>query len=275
MSVFYFQVLYQMSPKVSCLILLKRQINSIFTVCSVSFTINALKPCNLQTRKMTTQTATTDGDKKKRTVKQLLQLLSFGVKQHFQTKICKKQVLGLTADNQSHLSFPALSQGKPLLELTDGSAGRVMVYACYPSTYWLMSWCCKVLTQHPLTCVCVWRGCECECIACDSCVIWPDLWLCVRFAHLPLLICRGEWRRWSTVSSLSGERDLPLPWEGLEWSDVSECISEMSAKIKKKKKIIYRQLWPKTNKNNKEFINFLLLQCLYCFLFCKTPFSWI
>lgn len=47
--------------------------------------------------------------------------------------------------------------------------------------------------------------------------------------YLPLLICRGEWRRWSDGSGLSGERDrLPRPWDRLEWSDVREWISEMS-----------------------------------------------
>lgn len=56
--------------------------------------------------------------------------------------------------------------------------------------------------------------------------------VCVCFSYLPLLICRGEWRRWSDVSGLSGERDRPRPWDRLEWSDVSECISEMSAEFK-------------------------------------------
>lgn len=47
--------------------------------------------------------------------------------------------------------------------------------------------------------------------------------------YLPLLICRGEWRRWSDGSGLSGERDrLARPWDRLEWSDVREWISEMS-----------------------------------------------
>lgn len=62
--------------------------------------------------------------------------------------------------------------------------------------------------------------------SCQRCV-------CVRVcvSYLPLLICRGEWRRCSDVSTLSGERGrLPLPWDRLEWSDVSECISEMSVK---------------------------------------------
>lgn len=54
----------------------------------------------------------------------------------------------------------------------------------------------------------------------------------VYFAYLPLLICRGEWRRWSDGSGLSGERDrLPRPWDRLEWFDVSEYISEMSVKF--------------------------------------------
>lgn len=61
------------------------------------------------------------------------------------------------------------------------------------------------------------RICSCVCVR-----------ACVHFAYLPLLICRGELRRWAAVSVLLGERDRPLPWEGLECSDVSECISEMS-----------------------------------------------
>lgn len=56
--------------------------------------------------------------------------------------------------------------------------------------------------------------------------------VCAHFIYLPLLIGRGEWRRWSDGSDLSGERDRPRPWDRLEWSDVSECISEMSVHFK-------------------------------------------
>lgn len=47
--------------------------------------------------------------------------------------------------------------------------------------------------------------------------------------YLLVLNWRGEWPRWSDASGLSGERDrLARPWDRLEWSDVSEWISEMS-----------------------------------------------
>lgn len=59
------------------------------------------------------------------------------------------------------------------------------------------------------------------------------------FIYLLLLNCRGEWLRWSDGSGLSGERDrLARPWDRLEWSDVSECISEMSAERKFKAALV-------------------------------------
>lgn len=94
-----------------------------------------------------------------------------------------------------------------------------------------------MLTQHPLSCRCendarvFWML---GWVTCDSCVPWTEfagrcVYLCS--TYLPLLICRGDWWRCSDSSCLSGERDRPLPWDRLEWSDVSECISEMSAKF--------------------------------------------
>lgn len=84
---------------------------------------------------------------------------------------------------------------------------------------WVWTWCMKLGLWHVLT-------------AASHHQICSRMRARVHIAYLPLLICRGEWRRWSDGSGLSGERDrLPRPWDRLEWSDVSECISEMSVRF--------------------------------------------
>lgn len=101
---------------------------------------------------------------------------------------------------------------------------------------------CKALSQHQVTCGCEHDGWSCRAGSKDVWLrhVWQprhhscsQRYVCAHFTYLPLLICRGEWRRWSDGSGLSGERDrLPRPWDRLEWSDVSECISEMSTTYK-------------------------------------------